>query len=111
MTARATALELAIDALVTYRITRLATQDTLTAPIREHIWRTRHARYPDQDPLAPALTLSYLVTCPHCASIYAAAAALLLRKIRPLRPLRPLLAAAAVTSLLNDTGLIKPEHP
>lgn len=106
---RTTATDLLIDALAAYRMQRLVTTDQITAPIRDLIFR----RYPDT---STSLSLSYLITCPHCTSVWTAAAAVALRSElvpRPLRPLahalRALLAAAAVTSLLHDTGAVEQE--
>lgn len=61
----ATATELAAGALATYRLTRLITTDTITEDLREKVWD----RYPPE-----STKLGYLLTCDHCASVYAAAA-------------------------------------
>ena len=69
-----------IDALATYRLTRLATEDTITDP---------------HSPLRP--NPAYILTCPHCASIYAAALTLILPD-----SVKKILALAAVTTLIHE---------
>ena len=88
-----------IDALATYRITRLITEDTITEPVREAVF--------DSDLPDPSLSHfpqhslipnpAYILTCPHCASIYAAALTL----IAP-SPVKKILALAAVTTLIHE---------
>jgi hypothetical protein len=85
----------AIDALATHRLTRLITEDELTRPARDFI----HASHP------PATSkLGYVLTCPYCASIYAAAAITIthIPKLRALRFLVYSLAIADVTAILAD---------
>jgi hypothetical protein len=64
-------VEMAVDALATFRLTRLVTQDWITDPARQQI----KARY------GPA---AYdFVTCPWCVSIWLAAAVLTARRLAP----------------------------
>lgn len=91
-----------IDALATYRLTRLATEDTLTEPLREYVFNSPRlpdpslSHYPPpHSPFRP--NPAYILTCPHCASIYAAAFTL----IAP-APLKKILALAAVTTLIHE---------
>jgi hypothetical protein len=65
MTAAHSATALVAGALATYRLTRLVTEDELTAPLRDRIWET----HPPE-----SSRLGYLISCPHCTSIYAGAA-------------------------------------
>lgn len=55
-------LDLGVDAAATYRLTRLVTTDTITAPARTAIGD----RWPDSP-------LDVLVNCPWCASVWIAA--------------------------------------
>ena len=89
---KATPLELAIDALAVARLTRLVTEDTIFDGPREQI----ALNAPDK--------IAYLVTCPHCVSIYAGAAAVVLRKIAPRawNPFATALALSAVTSVKTE---------
>lgn len=92
--------DLIIDALTTYRITRLVTEDTITDPLREKIFDSRFlpdpssSHFPDH-PLIP--NPAYILTCPHCASVYAAALTLILPN-----PAKKILALAAVTTLIHQ---------
>lgn len=103
------------QALATYRITRLITEDTITAPLRDAIF----ARFGDPS-TSKEISLSYAVTCPHCASIYAAAAvaALTTLSLRAPAPIRLLatfltttLALSGTISLLNDYGPDQNQNP
>lgn len=62
---------LLLDSLAVYRITRLIVTDEITAPLRDPIidWLDEH-EHPK---------LAYLLSCPWCASVWAAAAVLLIR--------------------------------
>jgi hypothetical protein len=83
------ALDFAADALAVWRVTRLVTEDTILDRPRD--WVVQNA--PDK--------LAYLVTCPHCVSVHASAAAVFLRTVAPRAwsPLARLLALSAVSSL------------
>lgn len=94
------ALVLVIDALAVHRATRLITEDELTRPLRERI----HANHPPA-----ASKLGYVITCPYCASIYAALAVSLthIPSIRFLRIFVYSLAIADVTAILADRNHTK----
>jgi hypothetical protein len=100
------ALHLALGALATQRLTRLVTEDQITAPLRETVWRYSP---PEKN------GVGYLITCPHCASIYAALAAAVLIQVaespnlpRPIRTIASItttaLALSGTVSLLHDYG-------
>lgn len=85
-------LEFAVDVLAVQRLTRLVVEDTIFDGPRE--WVVMNG--PDK--------LVELVTCPHCVSIYAGAAAVSLRRVAPRlwAPLASALALSAVTSLKTE---------
>lgn len=91
------ALDLAVDALAVKRLTRLVTEDVLTEPLRNLIWRrfggpeTGHG-------------LGYLVTCQHCVSIWIGSGVTLARMMfpRPWSPVAYALALSSVTSLIAE---------
>lgn len=89
------------DALAVYRLTKLATSDSLTQPLRE---RVVEFAYTSSDPAAPSSygahrwqelveddraedrrvpRLADLATCPACASVWCAFLALALRRLSP----------------------------
>jgi len=59
------ALNLAVRALATYRLTKLVIDDKITEDLREIVYQ----RYGSPDDHK----LSYFTTCPWCVSVYAAA--------------------------------------
>jgi len=87
------ALALAVDALATYRLTRLVVEDEITAPIRNRVWE-RH------DPADSKI--GYLLTCPWCVSIWAGAAVVTARHIAPAtwEPVARMLTASAVSGMI-----------
>jgi hypothetical protein len=85
------AFSLVIDALATYRLTRLVVEDEITADLRDLVWN----KYPPEK-----TKVGYAITCPHCTSMYAAL--LVAAAPRRARPLVYALALAAITSLLHD---------
>jgi hypothetical protein len=88
-------LDLLLDSLAVHRATRLVTTDTITAPLRERVWRSRP---PESSPLG------YVLSCDYCASIYlaAAVAATHAPRLRFLRPVVYILAAADFTAIMSD---------
>jgi hypothetical protein len=91
------------DTLATVRLTRLVLDDEITAPLREsaldaliHTGETRPALKPLTD------KLEYLLSCPWCTSIYAAAAVFALRRYAPETAdlVNGALAASAVTGVV-----------
>ena len=88
------AADIAISGLATYRLTRLITRDTITAPAREKIWRY-HPPHESK--------LGYVLTCEWCSSIYAASALEFCRIISPrlTKAAETVLALSAVAGLLT----------
>lgn len=74
------------NALVVWRLTEIVTSDEVSRPFRE--WVTR--RWPDSK-------AAYLVSCPRCVSVWAAAAALLLPEW-----LCTVLALSSASMLINE---------
>lgn len=116
-------LELAVDALATFRLTRLVVADVLTAEARDAIvegayasagrreravaeWLPegeavgRWAEAVANDPDPPKLAT--LVTCPWCTGMYLAAGVALARRVAP----RPWSALAKVLALSAAAGII-----
>lgn len=85
-----------IDALATYRATKLVIDDEITADLRDKAYK-EIKRLPKKT----ADKLQYLLTCPWCVSIWAAAFLVALRLIAPnlATYLNTLLAASAVTGI------------
>lgn len=65
-------LDLAVDAAAAYRLTRLVTTDTITAPARQAIGE----RWPDSP-------LDVLVNCPWCSGVWVGAAVQVARLAAP----------------------------
>lgn len=83
-----------MEALATYRLTKLVREDKLTEPLRDRV----HAHS------GPDGALSYLVTCPWCLSIYFGAALSVSRIVAPrlTRVLTRALALSALTGILTE---------
>jgi len=85
-------VELAVDVLATYRLTRLATADVISEPLRQAVLR-RVGLSASGDPNTPAEALvaaeddppplATLVTCRWCAGIWIAAGVGLARSVAP----------------------------
>ena len=86
-------VDLAIDALATYRLVKLVKDDKITEPVRDRVVAAQGP--PDQS------KVSYLVHCPWCLSIYFGTAITLGRRLWP----RPTSLAARVLALSSITGL------
>jgi hypothetical protein len=101
-------LSLLTQALATFRLTRLITEDTITEPLRDAIY----ARFGDPSQTRRReISLSYLVSCPYCASVYAAAATTLLAALTTRRaPLPIRLPAAFLLSTLALSGAVSAAH-
>lgn len=86
------------DSLATYRLTRLVTEDTITEPLRERVYD----RF--GDPSTNSFSLSYLVSCPHCTGVYAAAFVTAARVLAPRiwQPVAAALAASAAVSIYSE---------
>lgn len=90
------ALTLSISALATYRLTKLVVSDEITASLRERVFDKFGG--PDTSKVA------YLVSCPHCVSVYAGLAVSFARMIAP-RPSELVLeglALSAVTGIMAE---------
>ena len=116
MTAVDSAIELVIDALAAYRLTKLATDDVITQPPRDAVIRWAYKRkgvtlddHPqefvemDEDPPKFAT----LVTCRWCAGMYIAAGIVFMKRFAPrqwnaLGEVLTLSAAAALIAGLED---------
>lgn len=86
----------ATDALACYRLTKLVLDDRITQSLRERVF----ARFGDPN----QSMVSFLITCPWCASPYAAAGVVAARRWAPRAwsPLADVLAMSAVTGLLAE---------
>ena len=93
------ALDLLTDALAVKRLTRLVTEDTITEPLRNEIFK----RF---GPPETSRGVSFGVTCPHCVSIWLAAGVVTARIVFPRAwsVTARGLALSAVTSLLAERG-------
>lgn len=90
------AVDTAVSALATYRLTKLIIDDKITEELREAVY----VRYGD-----PAVSkVSYLFTCPWCVSTYAGLALSLGDTVFPrtTRVLTRALAFSAVTGILAE---------
>lgn len=86
-----------IDALATYRATKLVIDDEITADLRERAY-SEIARLPKKQ----AEKLRYLLSCPWCVSVWAAAFIVGLRLFAPnlAKYLNTLLGLSAATGLI-----------
>jgi len=96
------ALDLAVDALATLRITRLITVDSFPpiAAAREKI-QTRYEGKP----------VAELVGCPHCAGVWVAGGVMLARRVAPrwwscVAVLLALAAAPSLAASAEDAALV-----
>jgi hypothetical protein len=89
-------LDLAVDTLASYRLTKLIRDDLVTEPFRESVY----SRFgpPGES------KVSYLVNCPWCLSIWFGAAFALARRRTPAaaQVVARALALSALTGLLNQ---------
>lgn len=84
-----------LDALATYRLTKLVIEDKILEPIRDRLFD----RYP------PSTQIGYLLTCPWCVSMWAGIAVVASRRVSP----RLWPAAARALAFSAVTGLVA-EH-
>lgn len=109
-------LELLVDAGAAYRLTKLVTDDVITAPIRDGIVEWSYGRLPDiaverargetwsdvaiGDEDAPKLAT--LITCRWCAGVWIGAAVVAARRGAPRawQPLAEALSLAAAAALI-----------
>lgn len=87
--------DVVVDALATYRLTKLVVDDVITAPAREKIFE----KHPPHD-----RSWSYALTCPWCSSIYLGFAVAVARKFFPRAwdVAATGLAASAVTGIVSE---------
>ena len=92
-------LQVATDAIATYRLTKLVIDDEITREARE--WAYVNLQ---KLPAPLANKVEYLLGCPWCVSIWAAGVLLAVRKINPdlADYLNTLLAASAVTGVIDE---------
>lgn len=118
-----TALQLGLDALAAYRLTRLASADTITQQPRERIIEAAYQAAAGTDPARPmpmfrgepnqwqltaeadglaAPKLATLVTCRWCTGVWVAAGVVLARRVAPRwwQPMAELLALASAAALV-----------
>lgn len=116
-------IELLVDALATFRVTRLAVEDVLTADLRDAVIETIYvkagksewardrfltgehaagewAEVVAHDPDPPKLAT--LATCPWCAGMYVSAGVAVLRRVAPRvwAPLARVLALSAAAGII-----------
>lgn len=86
-------LELVVDALATYRLTRLIVEDEIAAPVRNRVWE-------QFDPADSKV--GYLLTCPWCVSIWVGAAVVAARRVSPAtwEPVARMLTTSAVSGMI-----------
>lgn len=91
------ALALVKDSLAVFRLTKLIMEDRITLEFREAFW----AKFP------PNTKIGFLLTCPWCVSIWAAAIVIGTRKAFPEAGdiLSTILATSAVTGIAYQRGL------
>ena len=92
MTRQVEPVDLAVQALAAYRLTRLVVEDEITEPLRDSIVKRFGAPADSK--------ISYLAHCPHCVSIYASTAIVAADMIAP-RLARPVLRALALSAVVS----------
>lgn len=96
-----TVLNLIIDTVAVYRLTKLVNEDKITEPVRDAV----AGKYPPVRSKKTGLKEQslpvYLINCPWCVSIWAAGLIFTLRRISPGLTdwLSSILAASAVTGV------------
>lgn len=90
-------IDLLLQMLAAKRLTQLVVEDEITRPLREPVlqWGEKHEEGTWQDRIA------YLVSCPACSSVWAAAAILTLGRFRPGRYLVSVLAVSQATLAID----------
>lgn len=92
-----TAIELIVDAVAVFRLTKLVTEDVITQDIRDFIFK--------KTPRGSKLRV--LITCGWCSSFWAAVVIVALRRAHPASAdiVSTTLALSAATGVLFDKGL------
>jgi hypothetical protein len=85
-------VDLAVQALAAYRLTRLVIEDEITEPLRDKVV----ARFGPPS----SSKISYLVHCPHCVSMYASAGIVMADMMAP-RLARPVIRALALSAAVS----------
>lgn len=85
-------MNLAVDGLAAFRLTRLITEDKVTEPARDRI--VLHA---------PPM-VGYLVECPWCVGLWAGIAVTAARRLAPRAwaPVASALAVGAIVGIINE---------
>lgn len=98
---------LILDTLSVYRLTKLVTDDYITEEFREILRAKFPAVIDKRTKVRRASKITYLINCPWCVSIWAAAFIFTLRKISPETAtyLSSILAASALTGLAANKGI------
>jgi len=102
-----TPLNIAVDTLAVYRLTKLINEDRITEPLRDLI----AAKFPKvkskKTGLMELSMPAYLLSCPWCVSIWAAGFIFTLRRISPETAdwLSSILAASAATGISTTKGV------
>ena len=91
-------VDLTVDGLCAYRLTRLVTTDEITAPLRLKVERAA-MRSEVEDGIAAKIKI--LIGCPWCSSPYLAIFVLCLDRVPGGRMLKKILALSAVAGLLS----------
>lgn len=90
-----------VDALATFRLTRLVNQDTITEGLRAKV---KHAMYQETRSAELAAKLDVLISCPWCVSWWVALGVITARRVAPKawQPVATALALSAVTGLVAE---------
>ena len=93
--------QLVVDALASYRITRLIVEDDITAPLREKV---RHAAMRSVDSPGVAAKVNTLLSCPWCVGWWVACGVVAARKVTPRvwEPVATAFAFSAVTGIIAE---------
>lgn len=91
-------VELIIDIVATYRLTKLIMDDKITEKFRDMVFD----KYPPRTSM-----IGFLLTCPWCVSIWSAGAIFLIRRLDPTfaNYISGALTASAVTGIAYERGL------
>lgn len=86
--------DLLLDALASWRLTRLLQRDEITRPARSRAIEWALANHHPQ--------LRYLITCGHCGSVWTTAFVLVAKRLPGGKVLRNLLAVAGAVSVFTE---------
>lgn len=93
--------QLVVDALASYRLTRLIVEDKITDGIREKV---RHAAMRSVDSPGTAAKINTLLSCPWCVGWWVACGVVVARKVAPRiwEPVATALALSATTGIIAE---------